>query len=227
MEQSVSTSAAPARRVGGGWILPLVLLVAALVAVGWSYLQARASAQARERAENALQLQVLASRLGVAAFEAEYGDFEAALAAASEAFEGIGNYGIEHGVLPQDYAEALRRRDDVIARLARGEVGAAEDLMTLFFGLQVPVDVDLDPDRIIPAADSGLGLEPPRRGEPAQPLEQPAATVDSARPGAAGAVPPRPARPDTVGSAGAPASRGTPRDTVRRDTLSGFRAGRG
>jgi hypothetical protein len=145
------------------WLLPGIVLVSVALAAVWALSQQRSAAHALERTESALQLQVLASRLGMAAFEAEYGDYDAARAFASQAFDGIANYGIEEGALRQDYADVLASRDDVIAMLATRQAGAAERLMTLFFSLQIPVDTELDPTYILPAADSGLGLEPPRR----------------------------------------------------------------
>jgi hypothetical protein len=150
-----------------------VLLVAALVAV-WAFSERRSAARALERTETALQLQVLASRFGMAAFEAEYGDFETARRFASQAFDGIANYGIERGALRQDYADVLATRDDIIAMLATRQAPVAERLMTLFFDLQIPVETELDPSRILPAADSGLGLDPPRRNV------LPAGSADSA-----------------------------------------------
>lgn len=148
------------------WILPGILLVAVAIAAIWAFSERRSAARALTRTESALQMQVLASRFGLAAFEAEYGDFAAARKFASQAFDGIANYGIERGALRQDYADVLATRDDVIAMLATRRAEASERLMTLFFGLQIPVETELDPSRILPAADSGLGLDPPRRGVP-------------------------------------------------------------
>jgi hypothetical protein len=190
----------------GWWLTGIVLLVAAIAAV-WAFAQQRSAARALARTESALQLQVLASRLGMAAFEAEYGDYDAARTFASEAFDGIANYGIEEGRLRQDYADVLGSRDDVIAMLATRRPEASERLMTLFFSLQIPVDTELDPTHILPAADSGLGLAPPRRTVP------PAGTADSAaRAGTRDSA----ARASTRDSA---ARRDTRDSAARRDTL--------
>lgn len=148
------------------WVLPGILLLAVALAAVWAFVERRSAARALERTENALQLQVLASRFGLAAFEAEYADYGTARRFASQAFDGIANYGIERGALRQDYADVLATRDDVIAMLATRQAEAAERLMTLFYRLQIPVETELDPSRILPAADSGLGLDPPRRGVP-------------------------------------------------------------
>lgn len=154
------------RRPAGkkNWLLPGIVLVAVALAAAWAFSEYRSAARALERTESALQLQVLASRFGLAAFEVEYGNYEAARRFASQAFDGIANYGIEEGALRQDYADVLATRDDIIAMLATRQARAAERLMTLFFSLQIPVETELDPSRILPAADSGLGLEPPGRG---------------------------------------------------------------
>ncbi len=156
------------RRAAGTkrWLLPGIVVVAVALAAVWAFWQQRSAARALERTESALQLQVLASRFGLAAFEVEYGDYDAARRFASQAFDGIANYAIEEGALRQDYADVLASRDDLIAMLATGRAGAAERLMTLFFSLQIPVETELDPTHILPAADSGLGLEPPRRSVP-------------------------------------------------------------
>jgi len=148
------------------WLLPGILVVAVALAAVWAFSERRSATRALERTENALQLQVLASRFGMAAFEAQYGDYEAARKFASQAFDGIANYGIERGALRQDYADVLATRDDVIAMLATRRAEASERLMTLFFNLQIPVETELDPSRILPAADSGLGLDPPGRVVP-------------------------------------------------------------
>ncbi len=146
-------------------LVPLALVGLAAVAAGWGYFSTAASERARARTENTLQLQVLTSRLGVAAFEAEYGDYDAALEIASEVFNGVQNYGIEHASLPEEYAAVLRQRDGVVRDLARSDPKAAETLMRFFFELQIPIDTELEPSRILPAADSALGLTPPVRGQ--------------------------------------------------------------
>ncbi|MEO8089367.1 MAG: hypothetical protein ABI703_03620 [Gemmatimonadales bacterium] len=187
-------SEASADRTGGRRILALVVLIVVLGLGGWAYLRVRSANRTLERTQSALKLQVLTGRLGIAALEAEYGNYENARGVVSGVFDGIRNYGIEHGSLPENYATVLSTRDHIITALARAEPGVREELTTLFFRLQIPVDTKLDPRYIIPAADSGVGLEPPRRVAP---------TTDSTSP-----------RPDTLSGGGD--SVRVPRDRTNR-----------
>jgi hypothetical protein len=165
------------------WLLPGIVLLVATLAVAWALSEQRSAERALARTQSALRLQILASRFGMAAFEAEYGDYDAARTFASQAFDGIANYGIEEGALRRDYADVLTSRDDVIAMLATHRSPAAyEQLMKLFFSLQIPVDTELDPTHILPAADSSLGLEPPRRPSPGVATQDSAARRDTLRP---------------------------------------------
>lgn len=154
---------APARSGSGRMMLVLLVLVVALAAGTWLYLRMRSNDRTLQQTQSALKLQVLTSRLGIAAIEAEYGNYDGARSVVSGVFDGIRNYGIERGSLPENYATVLSARDRVITALARSDSSAREDLIALFFLLQIPVDTKLDPRYIIPAADSGVGLEPPRR----------------------------------------------------------------
>lgn len=177
---------APDRRAGSSprlgkhawWIAGVVLVIAGIAAT-WAFTEQRAAARALERTENTLQLQVLASRLGMAAFTAEYGDYETARRFTSQAFDGFANHAIEEGTLRQEYADVLASRDDVIAMLATRRAEVVERLMTLFFRLQIPVDPELDPSRILPAADSGLGFDPPRRAVSGRGATDSAVRVDT------------------------------------------------
>jgi hypothetical protein len=126
----------------------------------------RSTNRTLERTQSALKLQVLTGRLGIAALEAEYGNYENARGVVSGVFDGIRNYGIEHGSLPENYAAVPDTRDHIVTALARSEPAVREELTALFFRLQIPVDTKLDPRYILPAADSGVGLEPPRRVAP-------------------------------------------------------------
>ena len=116
----------------------LALFVVAVVTVPTTlYL---VTARDLERARGALELQVLASRLGAAAIQSEYGQSAEALQIVSGVFDGITNHGIELGSLPENYAAVLGSRDDVVAQLARGEATVTDRLVELFFLLQLPVD---------------------------------------------------------------------------------------
>ena len=142
----------------------LLVLAGVLLIFGvWYYVDRRAMSQAREDAEDALRLQVLASRLGAATIMAEYGDYTQARAVMSGVFDGIRNYGIEEGALPENYATVLNARDSVILSLDRRSPAVASYLVDLFFRLQLPIETGLDPRHIIPATDSGTGIAPPRR----------------------------------------------------------------
>jgi hypothetical protein len=160
-------SEVPERRWGAKGTLALVGLVVVLLVGAWLYLRMRSSDRMLEQTQSALKLQVLTSRLGIATLEAEYGNYENALTVVSGVFDGIRNYGIEHGSLPENYAAVLNSRDRIVTALARSEPAVRDELTALFFRLQIPVDTKLDPRYIIPAADSGVGLEPPRRLAPA------------------------------------------------------------
>lgn len=175
---------APVRAEGVGKNLAMILLLLILVGAGWAWWQMRTATEDLYRTEGALQLQVLTSRLGAAALEAEYGNFDTARDVVSGVYDGIQNYGIEQGSLPENFAEVLRTRDQVITALARGESGVADRLVGLFFRLQIPVDTELDPAFIIPAADSGIGMEPPTRQRPGAdtaPPMMPSDTMDTPR----------------------------------------------
>ncbi len=155
----METAPAPSGR--GRMMLALLVLVIALAAGTWLYVRMRSNDRTLQQTQSALKLQVLTSRLGIAAIEAEYGNYDSARSVVSGVFDGIRNYGIERGSLPENYATVLGARDRIITALARSDPGAREELIALFFLLQIPVDTKLDPRYIIPAADSGVGLEPP------------------------------------------------------------------
>jgi len=71
------------------------LLVGAVVAVAVGLLiHGQAESRGRVRAERALRLQLLASRLGAATILAEFGDYDEARTLMSGVFDGIRNYGI-------------------------------------------------------------------------------------------------------------------------------------
>lgn len=146
----------------------IALLAAVLLAVGvWGYLEWRGEVDGRERTEDALSLQVLASRLGAVAILAQYGDYDEARKVASGVFDGIRNYGIQEGVLPENYVTVLEARDAVMMALDREDPAVRGRLVDLFFLLQLPVDTELDPSAIIPATDSGSGITSPHRRGPA------------------------------------------------------------
>jgi len=169
---------ATARRSGGGRRAFVIFLLVVLVAGGgWIYWTISQRGEALDRAQSALELQVLTSRLGVAALEAEYGNYEEARQVVSGVFDGIQNHGIEHGFLPENFEDVLSDRDAIITALAREESDVRDRLVALFFRLQVPIDTRLDPDFIIPASDSGIGMEPPRRTVSDSPVVE---TPDSA-----------------------------------------------
>ena len=162
----MNESEAAARPQGVGKNLAVVFLLVIVVGAGWAWWQMRTRSENLSSTQGALQLQVLTSRLGAAALEAEYGNFEEAREIMSGVFDGIQNYGIERGSLPENFAQVLGTRDQVITALAREDARVRERLVELFFRLQIPVDTELSPEHIIPAADSGIGMEPPtRRGD--------------------------------------------------------------
>lgn len=170
---------ATAQQSGGGRrAFVLFLVVVLLAGGGWIYWTVSQQGDELDRAQSALELQVLTSRLGVAALEAEYGNFEEARQVVSGVFDGIQNHGIEHGSLPENFEEVLSARDAIITSLAREEGDVRDRLVALFFRLQVPIDTRLDPEFIIPASDSGIGMEPPRRAAPDSPaVETPDSVV--------------------------------------------------
>lgn len=171
---------ATAHGAGGGRLPFVIFLLVVLVAGGgWIYWTISQRGQALDRAQGALELQVLTSRLGVAALEAEYGNFEEARQVVSGVFDGIQNHGIEHGSLPENFEEVLSARDAIITALAREEGDVRDRLVALFFRLQVPIDTRLDPEFIIPASDSGIGMEPPRRVVPDTGMQQADSAVDA------------------------------------------------
>ncbi len=155
--------AAPPRSGGTRTILALVALVVVLVIGAWVFFRMRANDRTLQQTQSALKLQVLTSRLGIGALEAEYGNYDNARSVVSGVFDGIRNYGIERGSLPENFATVLAARDRIITALARSDPSAQDELTALFFRLQIPVETKLDPRYIIPAADSGVGLEPPRK----------------------------------------------------------------
>ncbi len=141
-----------------------VMAVAVIILLGagaWGYFAWQAQVGARQRAEAALALQVLASRLGAVAILTQYGDFEEARSVASGVFDGIRNHGIQAGALPENYVTVLEARDSVMVSLDRRDAGVKGHLVDLFFLLQLPVDTKLDPGSIIPATDSGAGIASP------------------------------------------------------------------
>lgn len=146
----------------------IAVLAVALLAVGaWGYLEWRGQVTDRERAENALQLQVLASRLGAVAILVQYDEYGEARTVASGVFDGIRNYGIQEGALPENYVTVLEARDSVMLALDQQDPEVRGHLVDLFFRLQLPVDTELDPAAIIPATDSGSGITSPQRRAPA------------------------------------------------------------
>lgn len=139
-------------------------LVVVLLGLGfWGYLEWRGEVGDRRSAETALSLQVLASRLGAVAILAQYGDYEEARSVATGVFDGIRNFGIREGVIPENYVTVLEARDSVMRALDREDPAVRGRLVDLFFLLQLPVDTELDPGSIIPATDSGAGITPPAR----------------------------------------------------------------
>lgn len=146
----------------------IALLAAVLLAVGvWGYLEWRGEINRRQRTEDALSLQVLASRLGAVAILAQYDDYDEARNVASGVFDGIRNYGIQEGALPENYVTVLEARDAVMMALDRRDPAVRGRLVDLFFLLQLPVDTELDPSAIIPATGSGSGITSPHRRAPA------------------------------------------------------------
>lgn len=145
----------------------IAVLVAVLLAVGvWGYVEWRGEVVDRQRTEDALSLQVLASRLGAVAILAQYEDYHEARDVASGVFDGIRNYGIQEGALPENYVTVLEARDSVMLALDRRDPEVRGHLVDLFFLLQLPVDTELDPGSIIPATDSGAGIISPHRRAP-------------------------------------------------------------
>lgn len=138
------------------------LLLVLLLYAGW-----RGQVNDRARAEAALSLQVLASRLGAVAILAQYDDYQEARDVASGVFDGIRNHGIQSGSLPENYVTVLETRDSVMMMLDRQDPQVQGRLVDLFFLLQLPVDTKLDPGSIIPATDSGAGITSPYRRAPA------------------------------------------------------------
>lgn len=194
------------RNRGRGLVWTLLVLV--LVTIGLSGLMVMRSSRDLARAQGALELQVLTSRLGAAAIQAEYGQFGEALDLVSGVYDGIVNYGIEQGSLPENYATVLATRDAVVVALAKSDPVVKERLVDLFFLLQLPVDTELDSRYIIPATDSGLGMAPPHRSGTLVPQEAPGPQ------GADSAGFTSPARSDT----GSVAPR-DPSNRVRPDTI--------
>lgn len=179
----------------------IAVLAVALIAVGvWGYLEWRGEVVDRQRAEDALSLQVLASRLGAVAILAQYDEYDEARNVASGMFDGIRNYGIQEGVLPQNYVTVLEARDPVMMALDRRDPDVRGRLVDLFFLLQLPVDTELDPSSIIPATDSGSGITSPHRRAPAADTAPPP-PGEGARPLAEDITDPTSA-PDTSASPG-------------------------
>src|SRR5688500_19022949 len=116
------------------WSL-LVGIGVVLILTLWYYVDRRAESRARDDAEDALRLQVLASRLGAATIMAEFGDYTQARTVVSGGFDGIRNYAIEEGALPENYAAGLQARDSVILSLDRRSPAVASYLVDLFFRL--------------------------------------------------------------------------------------------
>jgi hypothetical protein len=146
----------------------IALMAAVLLVVGvWGYLEWRGQVIHRQRTENALSLQVLASRLGAVAILAQYDYYDEARNVASGVFDGIRNYGIQEGALPENYVTVLVARDSVMMALDRQDPEVRGRLVDLFFLLQLPVDTKLDPGSIMPATDSGSGITSPHRRAPA------------------------------------------------------------
>lgn len=142
-------------------------LAVALLAMGvWGYLEWRGQVIDRQRTEDALSLQVLASRFGAVAILAQYDDYDEARSVASGVFDGIRNHGIQEGALPENYVTVLEARDSVMRALDREDPEVRGHLVDLFFLLQLPVDTELDPSSIIPATDSGSGITSPHRRAP-------------------------------------------------------------
>lgn len=172
----------------------IALLAVVVLAVGvWGYLGRRELIMDRQRTEDALSLQVLASRLGAVAILAQYDHYEEARNVASGVFDGIRNYGIQEGTLPENYVTVLEARDSVMMALDRQDPEVQQSLVDLFFLLQLPVDTELDRSSIIPATGSGAGIAAPHRRSPA---------TDTA-PAIPGEGPPSPAG-DTTGRTSPP-----------------------
>lgn len=157
-EQQDSSKQSGART---GFIAALAVLLLAVAA--WGYLEWRGEVADQQRTEDALSLQVLASRLGAVAILAQYEDYREARDVASGVFDGIRNYGIQMGALPENYVTVLEARDSVMLALDRRDPEVRGHLVDLFFLLQLPVDTELDPGSIIPATDSGAGIISPHR----------------------------------------------------------------
>mgnify|MGYP001812657559 FL=1 len=148
-----------------GYLIALIVALGLMSATAVSWMK-RSYETELARAGGTLELQVLVSRLGAAAIQAEYGRYDEARQSATAAFDGIVNHGIEQGALPENYDTVLRARDEVMLGLAQGRPEVTERLVDLFFLLQLPVDTELDSKYIIPATDSGVGMVPPRRMPP-------------------------------------------------------------
>jgi len=162
MSEDTSRSRQSGARTGFLAVLAVVLLGTGL----WGYLEWSGTNSERQRAETALSLQVLASRLGAVALLAQYEDYEEARSVAAGVFDGIRNFGIQQGALPENYVTVLEARDSVMRDLDREDPAVKGRLVDLFFLLQLPVDTELDPGSIIPATDSGSGITPPQRDTP-------------------------------------------------------------
>lgn len=146
----------------------IALLAVALLAVGiWGYLEWRGQVIHLQRTEDALSLQVLASRLGAVAILAQYEDYAEARNVAAGVFDGIRNHGIQEGSLPENYVTVLEARDSVMMALDREDPEVRGRLVDLFFLLQLPVDTELDPGSIIPATGAGSGITSPHQRAPA------------------------------------------------------------
>ncbi len=181
---------APEKKKGRGLAWSTLVLV--LVGIGVAAAMIARASNDLAKARGTLELQVLTSRLGAAAIDAEYGQYEQALSIMSGVYDGIVNYGIEHGSLPENYATVLATRDDVVVALSRSDPAVTEQLVRLFFLLQLPVDTELDSRYIIPATDSGFGMTPPTRVPASPPIGRALPDVD--------ADTLLPSRPDTLTS---------------------------
>lgn len=183
-------------------LIVVTLLVLAGGMAGW--LAWRAQANELAGAQGALELQVLASRLGAAAIEAEYENYAAASELASGVFDGVVNFGIERSELPENYARVLGARDEVIVGLAQNRPEVTARLVELFFLLQLPAETELDSRYIIPATGSGLGMVPPIRRDvrvlppdTTRPSTESNSDVERLEPEGAG-LPVPPLMPDTI-----------------------------